>query len=237
VRLRAATQLRGCVAAGGLSLAVLPGNATDQVLIALGVHYLGGIPGSPDSCLIYGGATRILTLGEADGLSSPSVVAEDAAPGGTLSLKFALHDAVKGASCMRGVPLDGACELDCQCENIDPGARCIPTGPSTGRCALSCTSDDECPIARPICDRDAQPGWVCMPTPNNCKACSRYCGGYQDCLGCACVVPAVPLHAPCDCGHRCDAHTICVDGDCRVPCYLLSDCPRGAMACEDGLCR
>lgn len=224
IRVLLGVPLAPCEAFGDVQVRVMPGNATDLVVATVRVW---------QSDVDCGAATthyRVIQLTSEHGLSSPTVVVGDGAPGATVVLKFPVLPPPRGATCNSSVPPGGRCQLDCQCRNDAATSRCILDAPDSGLCSFPCEEDADCPMGRRCATEN---DYTCVKATGTC---AMSCPFGQACLGAGECRPVQLLFGgPCSCDADCGAGRICNEvGNCTIPCTTDSDCWEDG--CVEGIC-
>lgn len=237
IRILVGVPLAPCEAFGRLDVRVMPGDATDFVVITARVWQSDVDCGAPKT------AWRVAMLSSDQGRSNPRLVVSDGAPSATRNISFAVALRPPGANCGTAVPINGRCQLDCQCDKTDRSARCIldRPGPSASRtCQVPCAEDADCPALAGLPSRGFQrcsvgDEFLCVaPTSDQC---TLGCPFGQLCQRGSCrpVAWPIPMGIPsCHCDAECGTGWICTaTGGCILPCATLSDCAPSLNTCDD----
>lgn len=232
--LRVAYSLRqGCDVAGDLDVRVMPGNATDFVVITMRT-WRGDKECGPPTVV-----WRNLALGPDQGLGNQSLLLSDGAPGGTKMLRVELAKA-PATDCAAFRQDQDPCEGDCQCQRSEPLSRCV-MAPGTGefRCRIPCAGDADC-------DPGLMGGASCGPA-GAWQVCARCregdacdckvagCGFGQVCSGVRCVPLRRDKAGSCGCDGECEVGRVCDQAKaCVAPCTTSRDCV--GATCMGGRC-
>ena len=229
----------GCDVPGDINVRVMPGNATDFVVITMRAWRGSNDCGAPKT------AYRIIALGPDLGIGNPNLLISDGAPGGTTMLRLQLANPPV-ADCMLPKSRSADCDADCQCVLADKAARCVRLREHVRyTCQQPCSEDPDC----------ARDGWYCDPgdpgdnavcaecRPGNPCGCpnDETCGFGQVCSA-AMNGTCFPLQslppAKCSCDGDCGEGRLCAqDGTCVIPCTTSAGCPVAAPTCDGGRCR
>jgi hypothetical protein len=224
--------LRPCESVGDVQVRLTPGNATDFATVQVNVWQASFDCGPPET--VY----RVAYLGSDLPLSNLRLVIGDGAPGGTARLDVTVSPRPM-ADCSTAVPMNGTCQLDCQCEKADPRSRCVLDNPRSGRCGIPCEEDADCDVAQGFhCDTNFD--WTCRagappPTMDVC-AFGQGCGTTQCRDVAASSVCRMGSAPSCTCDCDCPAGSLCtLAGTCVTPCTTDANCANGC-GCGDGFC-
>lgn len=233
VGVRVSYSLRqGCDVAGDLNVRVMPGNATDFVVVTMRTWR-----GDKD-CGPAVTATRIFWLGDGQGLSNQNLLISDGAPSGTKMIHATLKP-LPPANCNAGLPLGQPCNASCECAQ----GTCAPYGGNFD-CIATCAEDADCPD-RTWCSMAPREEGLCLSCPIF-PACSS-CAADSDCRSFGqrceptwhrCVPGPYVAGGSCTCDADCGEGRLCDQAhSCFVPCTTAADCGAPATLCDGGRCR
>ena len=166
---------QGCDVPGDLNVRVMPGNATDFVVVTMRTWR------GDRECGPAVSGSRIFWLDEGMGVTNQNLLISDGAPGGRQMLHVTLMAAPQ-ATCNAGLPIGERCNADCECAE----GRCAWRA-GVYVCGAPCAEDADCATRK-----DGR---------NSCGSGVRSFGLCERCADGCCAVPECPFGQQCAAGY------------------------------------
>lgn len=148
-----------------------------------------------------------------------------------------MGDVCSGGLCT-GVPVEGCCVIDCDCDDLDPCTMDTCTG---AVCNHAPASEADCDDQNPCTESDVCQSGICIGMQRDCSIMTNSCN-VGVCNPGTGICEASPDHEgePCDDQNPCTSSESCQSGQCigtLLDCSSLdSDCQIGACNPVNGLC-